>query len=148
MIQLNKVVYRARKQKVSITFPKLDLESIEMKVFADASFNNLPNGGSQGGHIIFICDKNNNSCPLSWSSTKIKRVVRSTLAAEAIALNNACDNAMYLSNLVKNLSGEKESKLPITAFTDSKSTLDAIHSSTSVSDKKLRLEIAVLREYQ
>ena len=51
-------------------------------------------------------------------------------------------------HLVKNLSGEKESKLPITAFTDSKSTLDAIHSSTSVSDKKLRLEIAVLREYQ
>ena len=48
-----------------------------------------------------------------------------------------------------NLSGEKEkSALPITAFTDSKSTLDAINSSTSVSDKKLRLEVAVLRQYQ
>ena len=94
---------------------------------------------------VFLCDKNNNCSPLAWVSTKIKRVVRSTLAAETIALNDACDNTVYLAKLITDLSAGKE-KLPITAYTDSKSTYDAINSSTSISDKKLRLEIAVLRQ--
>ena len=80
---------------------------------------------------------------------KVKRVVRSTLAAEAISLNDGCDSAVYLSKLViPTLLPQDGLKLDITAFTDNKSTFDAINSTTSVHDKKLRLEISALREYK
>ena len=147
LIQLNKVIHRARRQKVSIVFPKINFQKVRLTTYADASFNNLPNGGSQEGHIIFINDDKNNYAPLSWVSNRIKRVVRSTLAAKAIALNNACEDAIYLGKMISMLSMDNPT-IPIVAFTDNKSTLDTINSSTSVSDKKLRLEIALLRETQ
>ena len=147
LVQLNKVVSRARKHKVGIVFPKLHMENIELKIFSDASFNNLPEGGSQEGHIVFICDKNK-CAPIAWMSGKIKRVVRSTLAAEANALNDACGNGMFLKRMLSEIIIDQSRKdIPVSAFTDNKSTFDAIHSSTSVNDRKLRLEIAVLRQY-
>ena len=75
IVQLNKVVFRAQKHNVSIRFPKLNINNVQLNVYADASFNNLPDGGSQGGHIVFICDGENYCSPLSWMSTRIKRVV-------------------------------------------------------------------------
>ena len=46
----------------SIMFPRLDPESTSVKMFADASYNKLPNSGSQGGNIVFLSDKTNKSC--------------------------------------------------------------------------------------
>ena len=74
--------------------------------------------------------------------------MRSTLAAEAIALNDACGNALYLKRMVSEVFIEAPRKdIPLFALTDNKSTFDAIHSSTAVSDKNLRLEIALLQQY-
>ena len=123
---------------------------IGQDVYADSSFNNLPKGGSQGGHIVFISDQNNNCSPLSWCSSRIKRVVRSTLAAEAIALNNGCDDSVYLSRLVGSLSSPSslDEQIPIVAYTDNNNTIEAIKSTTPVDDRKLRLEIAALQQYR
>ena len=35
-------------------------------VFTDAAFGNLSNGGSHGGHVIFLVDKYNKSNFISW----------------------------------------------------------------------------------
>jgi hypothetical protein len=87
--------------------------------------------------------------PLSWASQRIKRVVRSTLAAEAVSLNNACDDSVYLGRIIMSLCATAPMKsIPIVAYCDNQSTIDSINSTTPVSDKKLRLEIAALREYQ
>ena len=67
-IQLNEVITRVQSEE---TFPSLDLNSVRVKAYADGSFNSLPDGGSQGGQIVFICDKWNNSSPISWSSTRL-----------------------------------------------------------------------------
>ena len=149
IIQLNKVVHLAKKHKVELVFPRIDMSSVQMIVYADSSFNNLPKGGSQEGHIVFISDRNNKCAPLSWASQRIKRVVRSTLAAEAISLNNACDDSVYLGRIIMSLCATAPMKsIPIVAYCDNQSTIDSINSTTPVSDKKLRLEIAALREYQ
>ena len=37
---------------------------------------------------------------LYWNSSKIKRVVRSTIAAEMLALSDGCDVAIYINRLV------------------------------------------------
>ena len=36
----------------------------QLNLYTGASFNNLPDGGSQGGHIIFLTDFHNKFCPL------------------------------------------------------------------------------------
>ena len=44
---------------------------------------------------IFVTDDKSNTCPLCWNSFKIKRVIRSTIAAETLSLSDGCDVAMY-----------------------------------------------------
>ena len=125
-------------------FHASDLSSVHLKTYTDASLNNLPNGGSQGGTITFLCDSFNHCCPLSWSSTKIKRVVRSTLAAETLALVEGSETAMYLSELTSSCLHGK--KMEISSITDNESLYDAVQSSKPLMDKRLCLEISELCE--
>ena len=53
----NKSLREAKCNKFSLQFKKLDIPSLRIAVYSDASFANLPDGSSQGGHIIFFCDK-------------------------------------------------------------------------------------------
>lgn len=34
-----------------------------LQLFPDTCYNNNPNGGSQGEHVVLLCDKGKNSCP-------------------------------------------------------------------------------------
>ena len=147
IVQLIKIVHRAKKHDAKVIIPQLDFSTVQITIYTDSNLNNLPNGGSQEGHIVFLSDKDNNYVPISWVSQRIQRVVRSTLAAEAVSLNNACDDGVFLGRILNGVLGNS-TPLPIVAYTDNKSTHDSINSSTSVSDKKLRLEIGALREYQ
>lgn len=70
-------------------------------VYSDVSFNSFPNGGSQGGYLVFICDKNKKSMPIAWSFNKLKRVYHSALAAENLTLSDGCNIAFFMKNLVK-----------------------------------------------
>ena len=144
LIEANKIIKNVQRESVSILFPKLDTDSIHFRLYCDASFNNLSDGGSQGGHIIFLCDVNENCTPISWTSARIKRVVRSTLAAETLAMSEGCNSALYCSNLLGNLAN-KSSKL-INVLTDNKSLYDSIYSRRPTTDKRLCIEISALRE--
>ena len=66
-------------------------------VFSDASHANLSDGtGSMGAHVVFIVDEHGNCSPLTWHSGKIKRVVRSTIAAEALSLCEGIEDTYTL----------------------------------------------------
>ena len=66
-------------------------------VFSDAAHANLNDGvGSAGAHIVFLVGDNNACCPLAWHMGKIKRVVRSTIAAEALSLQEGLEEAVYV----------------------------------------------------
>ena len=56
--------------------------------FSDASFANLKSRPSQAGFIIFLCDSGKYA-PRAWKSNKLKRVVKITLSAETLALEEA-----------------------------------------------------------
>ena len=62
-----------------IKFPKLNLDHLCLNIYTDASFNNLTDGGSQGGQVVFLCDESINSCPLSWNSLEFKAVLHMIL---------------------------------------------------------------------
>ena len=95
LLTTNKVIRFVKNNPGFIKFPKLDIDHLSVCAYTDASWNNLPNGGSQGGQIIFIKDPNNVVSPIIWNSNKIRRVARSTLTAESLALLDGCDSAFY-----------------------------------------------------
>ena len=95
MVRANSVLrnLQARAKKTALKYAKGDNSGrLTVGLYTDASFDRQPRGGSQQGYIIVIGDKRlaiNDSAPASlvcWGSTKIHRVARSTLAAEAAAL--------------------------------------------------------------
>ena len=51
--------------------------------------------------IVFLSDKNNNSCEVARNSWRIKGVSRSTLAAESLAFLQSCDTAYLILDIVR-----------------------------------------------
>ena len=147
-INANKCLKKAGIFESSMLFPKLnDLRNCTMVVYSDASLGNLPNGvSSAGGHIIFLRDTDGKICPLYWESRKVKRVVRSTLAAETLAASDAVDNAFYLSKLLSELIFAGKKSIPIKVMVDNRSLRDNVYSVKNVSEKRLRFDIGSIKE--
>ena len=131
-----------------MVFPKLkNAQNLKLAVYADASLGNLPDGGSQGGYIIFMVDSDGSCAPIEWQSVRIRRVVRSTLAAETLAMAVALDAAMLIEAMWREMVGPHYN-ISIVGITDCHSLFDAVNSSKAVTDKRLRMEISMLREMQ
>ena len=68
------------------------------------------------------------------------------MAAETIAMVEAVDHAHYISALISETLFNGTRRIPIHAVTDNNSLYQSAHSKTSITDKRLRIEMAVLRE--
>ena len=147
--QLNRIIKKAKKEKSQIVIPDLgNLENIKLVGYSDASFANLGDGGSQGGYIIFVVGDNKKYMPIAWQSRRIRRVVKSTLAAETLAMVDLAEACVFYRKLLLelvNLQDVKEN-IPIICKTDNSSLFDAAHSTTQIQDKRLRIEMSILRE--
>lgn len=65
--------------------------------FSDAVHANLNDGViSVGTHTIVFVDNQSNSCQLTWQANKIKLIVCSTFASEALSLQEAIEHAIFL----------------------------------------------------
>ena len=103
LLRANKCIRRLKMEDVSIKFGQISNNVCDLHImtWSDAAFANLVDRVSSGaGHLIFVVDKNRRCCPLAWTSNKVKRVVKSTLAAEALALEEAISHAIYLRALM------------------------------------------------
>ena len=73
----NKVIRKVKGQEVALLFPtNFDHTACRIVTFTDASFADLPDMGSQGAYVTFLCDKYGSFCLLAWQSRRIRRVVR------------------------------------------------------------------------
>lgn len=146
-LRANKIVQRLKKTHVRVVIPSLvEVSHLTIECFSDASFGNLSNGGSQGGYIIFVADHSGRRCPIAWQSRKVRRVVKSTLAAETLALLDAAEAGVYVSHLLQGALRESSMAPIVNCFVDNKSLVDSLKSTTAVEDKSLRINIAVLRD--
>ena len=60
--QANKAIRKTKPRKSpSINPSSFTLDDLRIVAYKDASFGNLPDGGSQGAYVIFLCD------PSGWS---------------------------------------------------------------------------------
>ena len=148
LVRLRKTLVSMKENKAEIYFPNLgDPVGWTLVCFTDAALGNLNNGkDSTGGHIVLLMNTRTNMCSvLDWQSNKIKRVVRSTLAAEALSLCDGLENAIFLRDVLAEVWNTPE-KIKILGVVDNMSVVDAISSTTSVADKRLRREISAIKE--
>ena len=142
----NKVIRKLNKQNEGIIFPHIDDNDLQILVYSDASHANLPDeSSSTTGYIIFLKGYNEKCCPLSWSSCKIKRVVKSTTAAECLALVEALEDALYLGALILETL-KCSTKIPIVAYVGSKNLYSVINSTKCATEKRLHINIAFIKE--
>ena len=76
----------------------------------------------------------------------MKRVVGSTVAAEALSMQMALAHSIYLRALLAETLGISALEIPIKAHIDSNNLYQAIISTKFVEDKRLCLDIAQIQE--
>ena len=97
----NQMVRRARQISYEVKIPGIDLSSPSILVVSDASPGNMPRSGSQGGFCIFVatpavCEAQSPVGIVSWLSHRLKRVARSSLATEGMALCESVEHGKYV----------------------------------------------------
>ena len=140
-----KVIRRLQDWESFVFFPVLgEVESWSLCVYTDASHANLPDGVSSAmGCLVFVVGQGGASCAVSWRANKIKRVVRSTLAAETLALQEGLEEAMYIRTMIFELLGHK---VPIVGYVDNRSLVEAVYSTKQVNDRRLRIDMGAIKE--
>lgn len=69
--------------------------------------------------IIFLKGTNGKTCPIAWSAKKIRRVLKSTLAAEALSLVEGLDVCYFVRSIIREMFQVKD--IVIKCFNDNKS---------------------------
>ena len=136
-----KAVNRLKDIRSMISFPALsrNIDDWKIVVFTDASLCNINTGtGSAAGHIIWLMDCHGKCCPLSWHASKIKRVVRSTIAAEALSLQEGLECGFYYRKMIEDMLGISTKTIPIIAYVDNKSVIEAVYSTKLVEGRHCR----------
>ena len=145
--QANKLVKRVNGEDISIRFPCLGKPN-EMRIllFSDAAYANLIDGVSSAeGYIILLAGSNGRCCPLAWCNKKIRRVVKSTIAAETLSMVDGLNMAVYLGCLLAELF-TCDKGFPLDCYIDNHSLFENIHLTKVVSEKRHRIDIASIKQ--
>lgn len=121
----------------------LDPESIYIAGYADGSFANNPDLSSQLGFIVVLKDKYDKTCIVHYGSWKCRRVTRSVLGSEIYAFSHGMDFVLALS---QDLGHIMSRKIDTVMFTDSKSLFDTITKLSTISEKRMLIDVAAIRE--
>jgi hypothetical protein len=126
-----------------LRFVPLDLESLKLVVFADASFANNNDNTSQIGFVIVLADESNSANIVHWSSIKCKRVTRSVLASELYGMAHGFDHAAVIKATIEKI---LQITLPLVVCTDSKSLYECLVKLGSTQEKRLMVDLMCLRQ--
>ena len=122
------MLLKHREHESVIKFNRMNSDR-SILIFTDAAHANLLDGISNtSGLAVFIADKSGNMSPLSWRSNKIIWVVRSTLAADTLALQEGIKEALYVRHMKCEILGIHAKIIPIHSYIDSRSLLEALRS--------------------
>ncbi|CAE7296335.1 unnamed protein product [Symbiodinium sp. KB8] len=137
----------------------VNLTNLLFICYGDSGWGNAYGGKSQGGLLVVATDDSVYTEPrsgsiLEWKSYRHQRVLRSTLAAEACALDRAQDYGNYLALMFSEMTDGQflathnaRPAYPVIPVTDSRSVWDSVHRmSTTFAEKRVEVDIAGLRE--
>ena len=82
-----------------------------------------------------------------WQSKRVKRVVKSTMASETLMMVEAAEASFWIRDLFNEILKVRSNMYaPIQCIIDNHQLYDAIFSIRQILDKRLRIDIAILRE--
>jgi len=149
--QARLLIAEVKKTKVEIKYGPLgSLNSLYLEVHADASFGNVDEKTkSTEGAVVILRGSEGTGSPIYWRSKVIARVCKSAKSAETCALEDAIDSAINIGRQVHQLrTGKIEDKsCKIIAMTDSKGLVDSLNTTKQVSEGRMRLNVARIKEY-
>ena len=125
------------------------IENFRIICYNGWSLGNLKNGGSQGGYLIYLVRENGVFSPIIWKSKRLRRVVKSAMAAETLIQVEAAEACFWLANLLREMlyckpNDDKNRK--VECFIENHQLYDSFYFNRPMQDKRLRTEIALLRE--
>ena len=88
----------------------------------------------------------NKTAPICWYSKRIRRIVKNTMAAETLAMAEAIDAGYLISSLLSEILYENQQKIPVEGITDNYSLYKSAQTSNTISDRRLRIDLAMIRE--
>ena len=141
---LNKrIKWQKENSSRGLNYVPLDLDSLKIVVFADASFANNKDYSSQIGYVVVMMDKHDNANIIHWSSIKCKRITRSVLASELYGFVQGFDISAAITATVGAILNQET---PLIICTDSKSLYDLLTKLGTTSEKRLMIDIMALRQ--
>jgi hypothetical protein len=126
-----------------LKFVKLDINTLQLLVFTDASFANNKDLSSQIGYVIVLADATKKANIVHWSSIKCKRVTRSVLASELYGMAHGFDIGTAIKSTVDKI---LQVNLPLVLCTDSKSLYDCLVRLGTTQEKRLMIDVMCLRQ--
>jgi hypothetical protein len=148
LVRAAKSIRKLKENEAKVYFPNLgEPQKWKMVIFTDAAHANLSDGvSSMGAHVVLLVGPEGDCCPLSWQAKKIKRVVRSTIAAETLSMLEGLEDGFCLRKLLEEVLNLPAKSIPLEAYNDNRSVVEAVYSTKLVDDKRLRLDIGAVRE--
>lgn len=118
--------------------------NMELGVCVDASFASNKDLSSQLGVLCFLRDCETGICSiLHFISFKSRRVCRSVLAAELLAMIEGFDIGFTLCETYEAVMG---TSIPLSIYTDSRSLYHLTVSLTRTKEKRMQIDLQVLRQ--
>lgn len=141
--QYSKLVEMIRTEDLPIKVPKLNIETLRLIGFSDASFGSNRDLSSQLGYVVFLGDDSSNVVPIIFKSYKARRVTKSPMSAEVIAFADMFDAAVALKTELQWILGRT---IPVQLFTDSLCLFKIISKGSRTSEKRTMIDVAAARE--
>ncbi|CAK0903395.1 unnamed protein product, partial [Prorocentrum cordatum] len=165
LLDFNKPVSDAKTDHVDITFQKINIDDAIVVAVGDSSRGNVgkTKTATQAGLVILLADNEDDQflrgrpakvTPMLWRSHRVKRVVRSTLAAETMAALEAVESGDLLrQHLVELHYGlgyrthmDDVKAIKMVEVTECKSLYDLLQKRGAVpSEKRLLIDVESLR---
>ena len=130
-------------KKIGLRFVSLDVSSLRIVLFTDSSFANGPDLSSQLGFIIVLMDDSGSANVVHYGSHKSRRITRSVMAAELLALVTGFDNAFVVKYTVDEMLGRN---IPVDVFVDSRTTFNCVAKHAPTLEKRLQIDVNALRQ--
>ena len=96
--------------------------------------------------ILISNNERNLSCVVDWRSKKLKQVVSSLTAAEALAANDTLDSLVYVHSVLVETFGDVAKDIPLVLTTDAKNLHKSVMSTSLVENLRLRTDVAILKD--
>jgi len=141
---LNSAIKRMKKtQDMVLSYAPLDLDSLHLRVYTDASFGCNTDYTSQLGYVILLCDSQDRCHVLDFASKKCKRVVLSILGGDVYAFTEGFNCAFMVRRDLERIYGKR---IPIQMRTDSKQMFDVDTKGSKTAERRLMIDVAASRQ--